>query len=321
MNSMFPVLSLLLSIGICQCTCCEPTSYMASPGSALAMVGLLDGAAGKRMRTSSSATLSSVSSSSTTTCVPSAVVVGQQLRVTGKKPSSVLLNCHFTSGAGALARNCLDGSLTSRMLLAWDCLFRLGWTLYLNSWFCGASLKQTRSALAVSRTVTWNWPVHTASPLRPPSTCKSAVIFSSISTFTGSKRGFTTAGAAGSIGSSADSCCGAGSAIPRPASASPGFFLVSNMPFLGAPGLRVAGPSSGDAIDADQGGEGDDSIVTLFIEGESLNDELPKDVGLSLLLMPVGALSFGCMALCFASSICFFFIVSLASLILLCSII
>mmetsp|Transcript_95831 Transcript_95831/g.254523 ORF Transcript_95831/g.254523 Transcript_95831/m.254523 type:complete len:285 (+) Transcript_95831:425-1279(+) len=284
------------------------------------MAGLLDCVAGKRMCTSSSVTLSSVSSSSSTICVPSDVEVGQQLSDTGRKASSELLNCHFRSGAGAFARKAREGSRTSRMLLVWDALLRLGWTLYLNSWFCGASLKQTRSALATSKTVTWNCPVHTASPLRPPSTCNSAVIFSSISTFTGSSRGFTTGGATGSATfSSTSACAGAGSETPKPPNMlSPGFFLPRAMPFFGAPGFRGAGPSS--AIEDVQGGEGDDSMVTLVI-GLSLNDALEKDVGLSLLLMPVGAESFGWLALIFASSSCFFFAVSLASLILLCSII
>mmetsp|Transcript_10126 Transcript_10126/g.30331 ORF Transcript_10126/g.30331 Transcript_10126/m.30331 type:complete len:292 (-) Transcript_10126:515-1390(-) len=285
------------------------------------MEGLLDGAAGKRMCTSSSVTLSSVSSSSNTICVPSAVAVGQQLRETGRKASSELLNCHFRSGAGAFARKARAGSFTSRMSLAWEALFKLGCTLYLNSWFCGASLKQTRSALATSKTVTWNCPVHTASPLRPPSTCMSAVIFSSMSTLTGSKSGFTTGAAASSGFSSTSLCPGAGSAMPRAARASPGFFLLRAMPFFGAPGFSIAGPSSD--IKAFHGGDGDDSMVTLLI-AVSLNDMLDMldmDVGLSPPLMPVGVESFGALALCFASSSCFLFAVSLASLILLCSII
>mmetsp|Transcript_9207 Transcript_9207/g.21541 ORF Transcript_9207/g.21541 Transcript_9207/m.21541 type:complete len:356 (-) Transcript_9207:287-1354(-) len=267
------------------------------------------------MCTSSRVTLTSVSSSSSTICVPSDVEVGQQLKDTGRKLSSELLSCHFRSGAGALARKARDGSRTSRMLLAWDALFKFGCTLYLNSWFCGASLKQTRSALAVSRTVTLNSPVQTASPFKPPSTCSSAVIFSSISTFTGSNKGFTTAGAAGSTAfSSPPSCCGAGSAIPKPPSMSPGRFLPRAMPFFGAPGFKVAGPVSSD-MDALHGGAGVDDSTVMLLLFVSLKGMLWKEVA-----SPPVAGSFGCMTL-FANSICFLLASSLASLILLCSII
>merc|ERR1712194_924380 len=121
------------------------------------------------MQTFSSVMDSSVSSNSSTICVPSAVVVGQQLNVTGRNASSLLFICHFSNGAGTFALKALDASFTSKMLLECDALFRFGCTLYLNCWFCGFSLKQTRSAFEASSTVTLNSPVQDASPSSPPS--------------------------------------------------------------------------------------------------------------------------------------------------------
>mmetsp|Transcript_22229 Transcript_22229/g.56623 ORF Transcript_22229/g.56623 Transcript_22229/m.56623 type:complete len:304 (+) Transcript_22229:775-1686(+) len=289
----------------------------------------------------------SVSSSSTTICVPSAVDVGQQLRDTGRNASSEDLSCHFKSGAGALARYARDGSRTSKMLLACEALFRFGCTLYLKSWFWGASLKHTRPALAASRTVTWNWPVHTASPSKPPSTCISAVIFSSMSTFTGSSRGFTTgAGAGSSMVATAPAASGAGSGAPK---MSPGFFLPSVMPFVAAFGLNGAGPSSAPRDEAQ--GDGEFCIMSepprsiplippppmppmppppmplMPPPMESLPMPPPPPPCASAEPKPAkppagpGVGSLGAMARCFASSICFFLAVSRASLILLCSII
>mmetsp|Transcript_110242 Transcript_110242/g.311996 ORF Transcript_110242/g.311996 Transcript_110242/m.311996 type:complete len:253 (+) Transcript_110242:479-1237(+) len=204
---------------------------MASPGSAETMEGLDPIAAGKRMWTSSRHASMSWSCSSMTIWVQSAFVSGQQLRATGKNSSSELFVCHFRSGAGALGRYARDASRTSRTLFACDCLFRFGCTLYLNSWLCAASLKQTRSAFAVSRTVTWNCPVHCASPSMLPSMFSSAVVFSSMSTFTGSRSGFTGAAAAGSAAACAWS--GAASGSPSaPSNPSPGFFLASFMPIF-----------------------------------------------------------------------------------------
>mmetsp|Transcript_82687 Transcript_82687/g.267659 ORF Transcript_82687/g.267659 Transcript_82687/m.267659 type:complete len:369 (-) Transcript_82687:238-1344(-) len=280
------------------------------------------------MCTSSRTTLVSVSSSSRTMLVPSGVEVGQQPSVTGRKASSELLYCHLRSGAGMFARKALSASFTSRTLFACEALLRFGCTLYLNSWFCGASLKHTRSALDASTTVTWNCPMQTASPLRVPSPCRLAVIFSSMSTFTGSSSGLTTGAAAGSACASAAASAGAGSGMPRPdASASPGRFFARDMPFLGAPGFRVAVLLSSAIMGDDHGGEGaadsfDMLMLLMLAMGlESLKDMLLMDVALSPLPMPGGPELSPRLRRLLVISICFFFIISRASLILLCSII
>merc|ERR1712232_1427917 len=129
--------------------------------------------------------LVSWSCSSTTMLVQSVFDSGQQFKIIGKKSSSELLVCHFKSGDGKFERYARE-PCTSSMLLAYDCLFKLGCTIYLNSELSGLSLKQARSAFAVSKTVTWNCPMHRASHSMLPSIFNSALTFSSISTFTDS---------------------------------------------------------------------------------------------------------------------------------------
>mmetsp|Transcript_75555 Transcript_75555/g.161907 ORF Transcript_75555/g.161907 Transcript_75555/m.161907 type:complete len:248 (+) Transcript_75555:533-1276(+) len=244
----------------------------------------------------------------------------------GKKASSEDLSCHFRSGAGALARKAREGSRTSSTLAACEALFRLGCTLYLKSWFCGASLKQTRSAFAVSSTVTWNCPVHVISPSKPPSTWRSAEIFSSISTFTGSSSGFTAAAATGSGASPTASPGAVGAMSAGSPKISPGRFFVKAMPFFVITfGLIVAAPESS-AMDVDQGGE--DSCTTLGmlawawdIVSWKLIEVGPEDGAWLSLPKPVFSASFGARIRAFFSSICFFFAISRASFILLCSII
>mmetsp|Transcript_67481 Transcript_67481/g.188290 ORF Transcript_67481/g.188290 Transcript_67481/m.188290 type:complete len:315 (+) Transcript_67481:286-1230(+) len=265
------------------------------------------------MWTSSRTMALSVSSISSTTWVPSDIGDGQQANVTGRYASSLLFACHFKSGRGVFARNARCASRTSKMLFWCEALFKFGCTLYLKSWSCGASLRHTRSAFAVSRTVTRNSPWHVASLARPPSTSRSARTFSSISTFTGSSSGFTTAGAASSCVAAASLSpnAGAGSAGPK---ISPGFFLLSNMPFFGAPGLNV-GPLSL-SIAEDHGGEGVGSCMVMLGAGSEKLFPLKLSIA-----FPLELSSFACDTRNLASSICFFLAISRASLILLCSII
>mmetsp|Transcript_12478 Transcript_12478/g.20511 ORF Transcript_12478/g.20511 Transcript_12478/m.20511 type:complete len:278 (+) Transcript_12478:438-1271(+) len=261
----------------------------------------------------------SVNSNSNTICVPSAVCDGQQLKEMGKKSSLVEVSRHFTNGTGMPALYFLVSSLTSRTLLACDCLFKFGCTLYLNDWSCGASLKHTRSALLASSTVTRNSPTHSASPERPPSISSLAFTCSSTSTLTGSISGLTTAGATGcGATSSLLDSTGAGSVIPRPAKTSPGFFLPNIIPFFGALGLSGAGPESStmlilmdmpvDMLDMPMSGEGLIDMLSCIEELLKEGIEVPG--------------SFVCVSRrSFASSICFFFAISRASFSLLCLII